>query len=269
MIRSFKSSDTEQVMRLWLEGNLDAHRFIESSYWTDNYDSVRRALSEAELYIYEEEARPVAFVGISGGHIEGLFVDKAFRSRGIGHRLIGFLKDKYSFLSLSVYKNNSRALSFYLREGFSIAESGIDKATGEIEFSLTFSLSDDWERLYAAACSVRGERELSDTIEAGGVAAAVMSNSGNIYTGVCVDTACSLGMCAERNAIAHMITCGESRIQKVAAVMADGRCGYPCGACLEMMTQLCEEGGAEILISYPEKKTVKLKELLPFWWKTN
>ena len=55
---------------------------------------------------------------------------------------------------------------------------------------------------------------VSGYIEAGQVAAALMTKSGNIYTGICIDTACSLGMCAERNAIAHMLTCGESEIRK-------------------------------------------------------
>ena len=72
---------------------------------------------------------------------------------------------------------------------------------------------------------------VSGYIEAGQVAAALMTKSGNIYTGICIDTACSLGMCAERNAIAHMLTCGESEIRKLAVVMSDGTMSLPCGAC--------------------------------------
>ena len=55
-------------------------------------------------------------------------------------------------------------------------------------------------------------RASSDHMEAGGVAAAVLSESGKVYTGVCVDTACTLGVCAERNALFNMITNGESKI---------------------------------------------------------
>ena len=57
-----------------------------------------------------------------------------------------------------------------------------------------------------------GFHEISDHMEAGGVAAAVLSESGKVYTGVCVDTACTLGVCAERNALFNMITNGESKI---------------------------------------------------------
>ncbi len=63
-----------------------------------------------------------------------------------------------------------------------------------------------WTELYNTAMSVIKPREVSRIIEAGGVAAAVQAKSGNIYKGVCVDTACTLGVCAERNAIFNMIT---------------------------------------------------------------
>lgn len=65
--------------------------------------------------------------------------------------------------------------------------------------------------------------EISDHMEAGGVAAAVLSESGKIYTGVCVDTACTLGVCAERNALFNMITNGETKISRVLALMSDGK----------------------------------------------
>lgn len=124
-----------------------------------------------------------------------------------------------------------------------------------------------WKRLYDAAVAVQKERVVSPFLEAGGVAAAVLTNQGNIYVGVCIDSACSLGMCAERNAIANMITNGESQISKVVAVMPDGKVGSPCGACREMMMQLHKNSGEiEILLDLEEEKTVKLKELVPDWW---
>ena len=88
----------------------------------------------------------------------------------------------------------------------------------------------------------------------------ILTKRGNIYVGVCIDTACTLGMCAERNAIANMITNGESQIDKVVAVMPDGRVGSPCGACREYMMQLDKNSGEiEILLDLETKKTVRLK----------
>lgn len=125
-----------------------------------------------------------------------------------------------------------------------------------------------WERMFNAAKSVQNGRQISDYVEAGGVAAAVLSESGKIYTGVCVDTSCTLGICAERNAIFNMITNGENIIKRVLAIMSDGRVGAPCGACRELMTQLMpgSYGDIEILIDYETGKTITLKDLTPQWW---
>lgn len=124
-----------------------------------------------------------------------------------------------------------------------------------------------WNELYNAARKVQNDRSISPFINAGGVAAAILTRKGNIYVGVCIDTACTLGMCAERNAIANMITNGESQIEKIVAVMEDGSVGSPCGACREYMMQLDKDSGEiEILIDLEELKTVRLKELIPDWW---
>lgn len=99
------------------------------------------------------------------------------------------------------------------------------------------------------------------------MAAAILTKKGNIYVGVCIDTCSSLGMCAERNAIANMITNGESQIDKVVAIMPNGKIGSPCGACREYMMQLDKDSGEiEILLDLETEKTVKLKELVPDWW---
>ena len=124
-----------------------------------------------------------------------------------------------------------------------------------------------WKKLYDAAVKVQNGRTISPFIDAGGVAAAILTKDGNIYVGVCIDTASTLGMCAERNAIANMITNGESRIDKVVAVMPDGRVGSPCGACREYMMQLDRDSGdIEILLDLESEKTVRLRELIPDWW---
>ena len=145
---------------------------------------------------------------------------------------------------------------------------GKDAFVREMEKRALLEYDGTWGRLYIAARKVQYERKISPTIDAGAVCAALLTEKGNIYTGVCIDTACSLGMCAERNAIANMITNGESHIKKIAAVMPDGKAGMPCGACREFMMQLDEcAGEIEILCDYETKGTVKLKALLPDWWR--
>ena len=121
--------------------------------------------------------------------------------------------------------------------------------------------------MYKAAKAVQNERQISQFVSAGGVAAAVLSSSGKIYTGVCIDTCCTLGICAERNAIFNMITDGESEIIKVLAVMSDGKCGAPCGACRELMVQLMPRNykNIELMIDFENKKIVKLGDITPEW----
>ena len=111
-----------------------------------------------------------------------------------------------------------------------------EKRTGHVS-----SITKDqwrWDRMAEAARSVQNGRKISDYVEAGGVAAAILSSSGRIYTGVCVDTCSTLGICAERNAIFNMLTNGEQEIRKVLAIMPNGKSGAPCGACRELMVQL-------------------------------
>ena len=119
-----------------------------------------------------------------------------------------------------------------------------------------------WKELYNAAMKV------SRIIEAGGVAAAVESVSGNIYVGVCIDTACTLGVCAERNAMFHMITNGENDIRRVIAVDRNGKVIPPCGACREFMTQLMPDSyrSIEIMLDYEKEKVVTLGDITPEWW---
>ena len=129
------------------------------------------------------------------------------------------------------------------------------------------SVKQVWDKLYQEALRVQNERVISPFIDAGGVAAAILTKRGNIYVGVCIDTACSLGMCAERNAIANMITNGENEIDKVVAVMPDGSVGAPCGVCQEFMMQLSPDSGAiRILMDLTTYRTVTLAELMPNWW---
>ena len=128
-------------------------------------------------------------------------------------------------------------------------------------------LNNVWQDLYDKAKSVQNPRVVSPFIEAGGVSGCILTKKGNIYLGVCIDTASTLGMCAERNAIANMITNGESEIDKVVAVMPNGSVGSPCGACREYMMQLNRNScNIEILLDIESYKTVKLIELIPDWW---
>lgn len=125
-----------------------------------------------------------------------------------------------------------------------------------------------WNTLYEEAKKVLNPRKISEWMEAGGVAAAIETASGRIYTGVCVDGVCTLGICAERNAIFRMLTDGEQVIRRVVAVNWDGKAMPPCGACRELMTQLMPDSyrDIEILLDVEKSEIVRLGDLTPRWW---
>lgn len=124
-------------------------------------------------------------------------------------------------------------------------------------------MSEEWKRLYNAAFNVIKPKEVSKNIFVGSVGAAVLTKSGNIYTGICIDTSCSLGMCAERNALSTMLTNGEYEVDKVCAVYEDGSVMPPCGACREFMMQLGDYAKEINILLDKQGKTVELVELMP------
>ena len=125
-----------------------------------------------------------------------------------------------------------------------------------------------WNEMYEAAKAVQNEKRISEYVTCGEVSAAILSKSGKIYTGVCIDTASTLGICAERNAIFNMITNGEHEIDRVLAILPDGSSGAPCGACRELMVQLMPDSykDIEIMLDYASERIITLGEITPEWW---
>ena len=74
-------------------------------------------------------------------------------------------------------------------------------------------------------------------------------------------------MCAERNAIANMITNKENEIIKLLCVDSKGNVGSPCGSCREYLMQLNKNSkNIEILKNIDSKETITLEQLIPDWW---
>ena len=141
MIRKFESREFDAVMQIWLHGNLDAHAFISAGFWTEHFEMVRDMLPQAELYVHEnEDTRQIdGFIGLTENHIEGIFVAKAARSKGIGKALLDHVKPLKPSLTLSVYQKNERALAFYRHEQFIVQSEGIDEDTNEAEIQMLWT----------------------------------------------------------------------------------------------------------------------------------
>ena len=96
------------------------------------------------------------------------------------------------------------------------------------------------------------------------VGAAVETRAGRVYTGCNVESATyGLTMCAERVAIFTAVAAGERKFQRLAVVADTGRLTPPCGACRQVIWELC--GNTEIILANLKGKTkvVRSRDLLP------
>ena len=254
---------------------------------------IRDVLNGREAYAIclKEDGRAIGAIELKlNGHTDltdrddecemGYWLGKPFWGRGIVPEAVTeMLRRAFEDIGMQkvwvgYYEGNSKSkrVQEKCRFRFQRKSEGVDvplmqeKRTGYVS-----SLTRDqwqWDRLYAAAAAVRKERRISDYVTCGEVSAAILSGSGRIYTGVCIDTCSTLGICAERNAIFNMITNGEQVIEKVIAILPDGSSGAPCGACRELMVQLMPEKykGVQIMMDYEAESVVTLGELTPAWW---
>ncbi len=124
------------------------------------------------------------------------------------------------------------------------------------------------QELIAKAQSVVRPRRIKHDFTVGDVGCALVTDKGNIYLGVSIDTCSGMGFCAEHSAIAAMITQGEHKIKKIVAVFENGVAGPPCGRCRELMHQIHEDN-LETEVIYGEDEVAKLKDLLPHPWDEN
>ena len=137
MIRKLATADIDTVSNIWLDTNINAHHFISQRYWIDHFDAVKQMLAQAEVYVYiNEENKIEGFIGLQEDYIEGIFVSNLAQSKGIGKKLLNFVKNTRKQLKLFVYQKTARAIKFYQRENFKIEYENIDENTGEKEYSM-------------------------------------------------------------------------------------------------------------------------------------
>jgi RimJ/RimL family protein N-acetyltransferase/cytidine deaminase len=294
ILRPWKESDAEDLYRYASNPDVGPiagwppHQSVHESR-----EVIKNVLNGAEAYAIclKEDEKAIGAVELKlNGHTDlaecddecelGYWLGKPFWGQGIMPEAVseiirhGFEDIGMTKIWCGYYEGNtkSKRVQEKVRFRYQWKSEGVDvplmheKRTGHVS-SMT-KAQWHWDRLYAAAKAVQNGRKVSDYVEAGGVAAAVLSSSGKIYTGVCIDTCCTLGICAERNAIFNMLTNGEQEIQKVIAIMTNGKNGAPCGACRELMVQMMPEKykNIEIMMDYEQEKVITLGELTPEWW---
>lgn len=138
MIRLAEQQDLDRIMEIWLEGNLQAHNFVDPDYWARCFQEVREAIAQADVWVWDENGRVEAFAGMVEHYLAGLFVSGTQRGKGIGGLLLEHIKEQRFPLTLHVYSRNAGAVQFYERHGFGIVSEYIDPETGQPEREMIF-----------------------------------------------------------------------------------------------------------------------------------
>ena len=294
ILRRWEDSDAESLFEYAADPDVGPiagwppHQSIEESR-----DVIKNVFNGKEAYAIclKTDDRAIGAIELKlNGHTDltdrddecelGYWLGKPFWGQGIMPEAVkeilrhAFEKIGMTKVWAGYYEGNLKSKRVQEKSGFRYQwkSEGVDvplmheKRTGHVS-----SMTKDqwqWDRLYEAAKGVLNPRTISAYVTAGEVSAAVLSSSGKIYTGVCIDTCSTLGICAERNAIFNMITNGEQEIRKVLCIPPVRGKGAPCGACRELMVQLMPDQyrSVEIMLDYESEKVMTLGELTPEWW---
>ena len=135
MIREFKSADLDKVMEIWLQGNEQAHNFIDSNFFKQNFDIVEMLIPMSTVYVQDLHGIK-GFIGITENYISGLFVEQDYRRQGTGKALVNKAKQRYNELFVHVYKKNTDAINFFLSQNFEIISESINEESNESELLL-------------------------------------------------------------------------------------------------------------------------------------
>lgn len=138
MIREFEEKDIEQVMRIWYNTNIQAHFFIDMSYWDRKRDQVREMIRDAEVYVCEVNGQIEGFMGLQGDYVAGMFVKPEMQNRGIGKDLMDHVKKKKKKLELDVYQKNWTGVRFYVSQEFSEEDITKNQETGENQIRMVW-----------------------------------------------------------------------------------------------------------------------------------
>ena len=147
MIRKSNQNDINRIAEIWLDTNIKVHNFIPKDYWKNYSEKIKEMFLNAEIYVYQDEKNEIqGFIGMNHSYIEGIFVWKEERSKGIGKQLLDFVKSIKPELTLNVYQKNERAIKFYERENFRIEKEELDENTGEEEYLMIWERNDMKEK---------------------------------------------------------------------------------------------------------------------------
>ena len=120
-IRRSRHDEGEKLIAIWCRSVDATHDFLSKEYRIELEKLVRSFLPEAPLWLAaDEQDEPVAFMLLTGDHMDALFVDPEARGCGVGKLLIEHALSLAPTLTTNVNEQNEQAVGFYKKLGFRV-----------------------------------------------------------------------------------------------------------------------------------------------------
>ena len=146
MLRPFLESDTDSLVRLWLESARTSHAFLPQSVWDCMEEDIRTLYlpmsDEILLHIDDASGEIDAFLAFAGSYLGALFVAPKVQGRGLGSRMFRIARRMHPDLTLTVYKDNGRAVAFYEKQGLSVLDERVEEKSSCVELIMGFGPAD-------------------------------------------------------------------------------------------------------------------------------
>lgn len=136
MITVMQPQQLNEVMDIWLQASIQTHHFIPKEEWQQAYALVRDSyIPRSQVFIWQEDQQVLGFLGlVEHSYIGALFVHPQHQNRGIGAQLLTYCQQHEPQLFLSVFAENTPAIRFYERHGFSITRKQESDFPGHEEY---------------------------------------------------------------------------------------------------------------------------------------
>ncbi|HCI7053990.1 TPA: acetyltransferase [Klebsiella quasipneumoniae subsp. quasipneumoniae] len=120
-IRRSRPDEGDKLIAIWCRSVDATHDFLSKAYRRELEELVRAFIPEAPLWVaVNTEDQPIAFMLLTGDHMDALFVDPDVRGCGVGRLLIAHALSLTPTLTTNVNEQNEQAVGFYQRMGFKV-----------------------------------------------------------------------------------------------------------------------------------------------------
>jgi putative acetyltransferase len=129
-----RKSEFPEMLALWESSVRATHHFLREN----DIDFFKTIIREKDVFSHvtlacarDEQNRILGFLGVSGDHLEMLFVDAGYIGKGVGKMLLLHAIDQLHISKVDVNEQNEQALAFYKAFGFRVTSRSELDGTGK------------------------------------------------------------------------------------------------------------------------------------------